>query len=92
MNSLIASRRSLAGRLKTIRNDRFGETEADVLRMAEALGLPLATWRNFEEGVVMPAEVLIRLIEVTRVSSHWLLTGEGDRYKAELGTRFVGRH
>jgi hypothetical protein len=60
--------------------ERFGEDETDLMTLANVLGLPPATWRNFENGVAMPAEILLKLIEVTDVNPHWLLTGKGARY------------
>ena len=46
---------------------------------ATALGLPEATWLNYERGVTMPAVILLEFLELTGASPHWLLTGEGDR-------------
>jgi hypothetical protein len=38
------------------------------------------TWTNYERGVTIPAEVILKLIDATGVSPGWLLTGRGDRY------------
>ena len=51
-----------------------------VQALAEELGLPDDTWRNYEAGVVIPAPVLLMFIEATGAHPHWLLTGQGDRY------------
>jgi hypothetical protein len=92
MDSPFAFRWSFPGRLREVRIERFGEDEADLATLADALGLPPATWRNYESGVVMPAEILLKLIKETRVLPHWLLTGDGERYASdEVGSRFLGR-
>jgi hypothetical protein len=73
-------RRSLADRLREVRIELFGDAEAGIFLLVGALGLPTATWRNFENGVGLHADVLLKFIELTKVSPHWLLTGEGKRY------------
>lgn len=35
---------------------------------------------NYETGVVIPATVILRFIEITRASPRWLLTGEGPPF------------
>ena len=76
MPSLIIPSRDLAGRVREIRRQVFGEQGGP--RLAEALGLPDRTWRNYEAGVTIPAPVILRFIEVCGASPHWLLTGEGE--------------
>jgi hypothetical protein len=66
----------LAGRVRAIRRRVFGEQGGP--RLAEALGLPERTWRNYEAGVTIPAPVILRFIAVCGASPHWLLTGEGE--------------
>jgi hypothetical protein len=69
----------LARRVAEIRRKTLG---ADgVPRLAERLGLPVQTWRNYEAGVVMPATVLLKFIEVTGADPGWLLNGEGDKFQ-----------
>jgi hypothetical protein len=68
----------LADRIREVREDLYGEYGAQFL--ADALDLPLRTWANYERGVVIPAEVILKLIETTRVSPCWLLTGRGPKY------------
>jgi hypothetical protein len=70
----------LAGRVRQIRRDLYGESGGPVL--AEALGVPARTWRNYESGVIIPATVLLRFLGVTGADPAWLLTGEGDAYRA----------
>lgn len=68
----------LAHRVREVREDLYGEHGAQFL--ADALGLPLRTWANYEQGVTIPAEFILKLIDMTRVSPHWLLTGRGPKY------------
>ena len=43
--------------------------------LADTLGLPTRTWMNYESGVVIPATVIFRFIDVTDADPVWLLTG-----------------
>ncbi len=73
---------SLAQRVREIRLERFGEN--GVPHLAEKLRLPTRTWLNYESGCTIPAEVILRFIDATDVHPHWLLTGEGDRYRNNI--------
>jgi hypothetical protein len=75
------TQQDLAERLREVRDDMYGEHGGQFL--ADALGIPLETWLNYESGVVVPAYPVLQLIEVTRVSPHWLLTGQGEKYDRE---------
>ena len=70
----------LAGRLRAVRLDLYGEHGGPLL--AEALGIPTRSWALFESGVAPPGLVLLRFLEVAGVDPHWLLTGEGRRYRS----------
>ena len=70
-------RAMLAHRIQEIRHDLYGENGLPAL--ASALNLPTRTWLNYEQGVTMPADVLLCFLEVTGTDPHWLLTGEGDQ-------------
>ena len=35
---------------------------------------------NYERGVTIPAVVILKLIDATKVNPGWLLTGEGEKY------------
>ena len=74
-----AVKSALAARLHAIRVERFGERGGSEL--ARQLGLPVRTWYNYEIGVTVPAEVLLRFLEVTGVEPGWLLNGEGPKYR-----------
>ena len=76
----------LASRIRLIRLETYGED--GITDLAEALGLPARTWRNFEDGVRIPGEVLLRFLLLTGAEPHWLLTGEGDKYRS--GSRLTG--
>jgi hypothetical protein len=68
----------LARRIRQIREESFGEHGGPLL--ADALQLPFRTWLNYEGGCTIPAQVILRFIEVTDAHPHWLLTGEGSKY------------
>jgi hypothetical protein len=69
----------LARRLCVVRLDMYGEHGGPLL--AEALSIPTRTWVRYESGAPIPGLVLLRFIEVVGVEPHWLLTGEGRRYR-----------
>jgi hypothetical protein len=71
---------ALAARARDIRVELFGDDGQAPL--AARLGVPARTWANYEDGVTMPATVLLRFIEVTGANPAWLLTGEGDSFTA----------
>jgi hypothetical protein len=71
------SRSNFARRLREFRVECWGEASA----LAAKLGLPELTWRNYERGVTMPAEVLLRLIDVSGVEPAWLLNGRGPMFR-----------
>jgi hypothetical protein len=79
----------LAIRLREIREDLYGEYGAQFL--ADALEIQVETWLNYESGVEMPAHVVLKLIDVARVSPHWLLTGQGDLHDYRRCHRNTGR-
>ncbi len=74
------SRAGFAGRLRSIRLDRFGEHGLPDL--ARTIGVPERTWRNYEGGVTVPGHVLLRFLDVTSAEPRWLLTGQGPRYRS----------
>ena len=74
----------LSLRVREVRLDKFGEDGIAIL--SQALKIPAPTWENFENGVTIPAGVILRFIELTGVEPHWLLTGEGPRYRVPTAT------
>lgn len=69
----------LAERLRTIRTELYGERGGPDL--ARRLGVPIRTWYNYESGVTVPSEVVLRFIELTSVEPIWLLHGRGPRFR-----------
>ena len=69
----------MSRRLKEVRQDRFGEHGGPEL--ARRLNLPARTWYNYENGVTVPAEVLLGFIDETGTNPVWLLSGEGPMYR-----------
>ena len=67
----------IAVRVRELREDLYGEDGLE--NLAAALGVPAQTWRNYESGVTMPAEVLLEFLTLTGTDPNWLLTGEGER-------------
>jgi hypothetical protein len=74
------SKAAIAGRLRLIRSEIFGEHGGPEL--ADQLGIPSRTWFNYESGVTIPGEVLLRFLAITDTEPLWLLDGEGPKYRA----------
>jgi hypothetical protein len=68
----------LAQRVRQVREELFGQHGGPLL--AEAMQIPFRVWSSYEIGTTIPAEVILKFIEVTSAHPHWLLTGEGPRY------------
>jgi hypothetical protein len=71
----------LAHRVRVIREDLYGEHGGPLL--AEALRLSNRRWISYESGCTIPAEVILRFIDLTAVRPSWLLTGEGPRFAGD---------
>lgn len=69
----------LAERLREVRTEHYGERGGPEL--SRQLALPVRTWYNYEVGVTVPAEVLLRFVELTSVEPLWLLYGRGPKYR-----------
>jgi hypothetical protein len=72
-------RAALARRLCITRGERFG-TDCGPDRLATLLGVPARTWLNYESGVSIPGEVILKFIEITGAEPLWLLRGLGPKY------------
>jgi hypothetical protein len=70
---------SLSRRLREIRQEIFGNHGGPEL--ARRLNRPARTWYNYENGVTVPAEILLGFIEQTGANPEWLLSGQGPRYR-----------
>lgn len=75
----IAVKNALAERVREVRHDLYGAHGGPLL--ADALKIPFRTWMNYESGCTIPAHVILQFILVTQTHHHWLLTGEGERYR-----------
>jgi hypothetical protein len=71
---------ALAGRLAGLRLELFGDRGGP--EMARRLGIPVRTWYNYEGGVTVPAEVVLKIIELTAVEPAWLLHGKGAKFRS----------
>ncbi len=80
MNLTIDHRWSLSQELREVRIHRFGEGDSGLVALTEALGMPPANWRNYENGVVMPANVLPNLVELTQINLPFAALGHGKRF------------
>ncbi len=76
---MVRAKCHLSERLREVRTQLFGERGGS--EMARRLGLPIRTWYNYEGGVTVPAEVLLRFVELTAVEPLWLLHGKGSKFR-----------
>jgi hypothetical protein len=76
-----SARSSLSGRVREVREELFGMHGGPEL--ARRLGLAARTWANYEGGVMVPGEVVLAFLEVTKCDAHWLATGEGPMFPGE---------
>src|SRR3954462_1747198 len=76
---LVKTKYSLAERLSRLRAELFGDRGGPEL--ARRLGIPVRTWYNYEAGVTVPAEVVLKIIELTSVEPMWLLHGKGPKFR-----------
>lgn len=72
----------IAERVREVRKDLYGEHSLE--NLAFALGIPAQTWRNYERGVTIPADILLEFILLTGADPNWLLTGDGERMSTEI--------
>src|SRR5271155_4136089 len=75
----IRIKHGLSERLRALRTEFYGERGGPDL--ARTLGIPVRTWYNYENGVTVPAEIILRVIEITSVEPVWLLRGEGSKFR-----------
>jgi transcriptional regulator with XRE-family HTH domain len=70
---IVNRKKDLAERIKQLRIRRFGERGGPEL--ARRLGLPVRTWYNYENGVTIPAEILLDFLNETGYSFKDLTSG-----------------
>src|SRR5271167_3213210 len=75
----VRAKLALAERLAQLRSELYGDRGGP--EMARRLGIPVRTWYNYEGGVTVPAEVILKIIELTAVEATWLLHGEGPKFR-----------
>ena len=75
----VRAKLALAERLAALRCELYGDRGGP--EMARRLGIPVRTWYNYEGGVTVPAEVILKTIELTSVEAGWLLHGEGPKFR-----------
>lgn len=84
----VRAKLALAERLASLRSEMFGERGGP--EMARRLGIPVRTWYNYEAGVTVPAEVILKIIELTSIEPSWLLHGKGPKFRQGLPERRDG--
>jgi hypothetical protein len=75
-DDLVQSKLALAARLVALRSEIYGERGGP--EMARRLNIPVRTWYNYEKGITIPAEIILRVIKLTGVEAAWLLDGTGS--------------
>jgi hypothetical protein len=75
----------ISDRLREVRLERFGPH--GVAELAQLIGIDSQEWASYEEGAMVPAEVLLAFIDVTACSPRWLLMGSGDKYQQQVASR-----
>ena len=73
-------RYDLALRLREIRLELYGDHGGPLLAME--LGLPYRMWHSYEGGAAIPSQSLLRFLEVTHAHPHWLITGQGAKFRS----------
>jgi Peptidase S24-like len=81
----VRAKMALAERLAALRLELYGDRGGP--EMARRLGIPVRTWYNYEGGVTVPAEVILKIIELTAVEAGWLLHGDEPKFRNQLMER-----
>lgn len=84
----VRAKLDLAERLGALRSELFGDRGGP--EMARRLNIPVRTWYNYEGGVTVPAEVMLKIIELTAVEPIWLLHGKGPKFRLARDERVDG--
>lgn len=70
--------KDFAERLGEIREAAYGKHGRSAF--ARALGIPLTSYLNFENGRVPPMDTIVKMMALTRVNPRWLVQGEGPQH------------
>src|ERR1700679_2235991 len=81
----VRAKLALAERLAALRSELYGDRGGP--EMARRLGIPVRTWYNYEGGVTVPAEVILKIIELTAVEAGWVLHGEEPKFRNQMTDR-----
>src|SRR5260370_1379719 len=81
----VRAKYALAERLSSLRAELYGDRGGPEL--ARQLNLPVRTWYNYESGVTVPAEVILKIVELTSVEPIWLLHGKGPKFRTVVHER-----
>jgi hypothetical protein len=81
----VRAKLALAERLAALRSELYGDRGGP--EMARRLGIPVRTWYNYEGGVTVPAEVILKIIELTSVEAGWLLHGDEPKFRHLVAER-----
>jgi len=76
--TVLRTKQLLAERITTLRVEMFGSRGGPEL--ARRLGIPTRTWYNYEGGITVPGEIILKIIEATSVEPMWLLHGKGPKF------------
>jgi hypothetical protein len=76
--TVLRTKQLLAERITALRIEMFGSRGGPEL--ARRLGIPTRTWYNYEGGITVPGEILLKIVEVTSVEPMWLLHGRGPKF------------
>jgi hypothetical protein len=80
---------TLSARVRTVRIQNFGEHGGPML--AELVGVTQRRLARIEAGGPIPAEFILKLIDLTGVNPRWLLSGEGEVYGSPAPSRIRDR-
>ena len=79
--------RDLGERLRAVRVELYGQHGTPEL--ARDLHLSPRTWSRYEDGVTIPGEVLLAVLDLTRAETRWLLRGVGEMFRPNPGMEVV---
>jgi len=68
----------LGARLRKVGNELHGKEGTQIV--ASLMGIPVRTLGNFEQGIALPAEILLGFIAATGANPEWLRTGKGAMF------------
>ena len=67
-----------ADRLRAIREDAYGERGKSAF--ARAVGIPITSYENYEQGRLPTMDIVVKMMAATRVNPRWLFHGKGPQY------------